>query len=43
MGDVAVDTSDHTPVCATFDVRVILPGEYEKAAGDRHEWYNNNY
>ena len=36
--ETRVDTSDHTPVSATFVVGVALPGEYEKGAGDRHEW-----
>lgn len=36
--ETRVDTSDHAPVCAAFEVRVMLPGEYEKGSGDRHEW-----
>ena len=34
----AVDTSDHTPVCATFGVRVLLPSNTEDSVGDRHQW-----
>ena len=34
----AVETSDHTPVCATFGVRVLLPSNTEESAGDRHQW-----
>ena len=32
-----VDTSDHTPVCASFQLRVMLPAD-DDDAGDRHEW-----
>ena len=32
----AVDTSDHTPVAATFSLRALLPADAEEKVGDRH-------
>jgi hypothetical protein len=35
----AVDTSDHTPVCATFAVQVMLPSDAEShGTGDLYQW-----